>query len=310
MKSKNKASRDYGDAFNKEFNESPATYFGPLAYTNIMIVAEAIKRAGTLESEALIKALEKTKYESPLGDTFVFVKSLGINHQAGANPKLMQWQGGKIKIIWPWEFATAKLIYPFPAQGFNKAAAVEIEEKKKPAPAVKQPAGGGKVPAAGKKEQPVPAVKPTTSAPATKPATATTTTPTVAPAAKPATTTTTTTTTAPAKGDKTAVAAVIPAAEKEKVDMTGTWNLSVITPRGPGSPDFILKQEGNKLTGDYSGRFGQASVTGAVQGRNFEMKFTLGGMTTVYKGKVDGKKMSGDIDFAGQETGTFTGEKK
>ena len=314
MKSKNKASRDYGDAFNKEFDESPVTYFGPLAYTNIMIVAEAIKRAGTLESEALIKALEKTKYESPLGDTFVFVKSLGINHQAGASPKLMQWQGGKIKIIWPWEFATAKLIYPFPAQGFNKAAAVEIEEKKKPAPAVKQPTGGGKVPAAGKKEQPAPAVKPkpTTSAPATKPATATTTTPTVAPAAKPATTTTTTTTTttAPAKGDKAAVAAVIPAAEKEKVDMTGTWNLSVITPRGPGSPDFILKQEGNKLTGDYSGRFGQASVTGAVQGRNFEMKFTLGGMITVYKGKVDGKKMSGDIDFAGQETGTFTGEKK
>ncbi len=296
MKSKNKASRDYGDAFNKEFNESPATYFGPLAYTNIMIVAEAIKRAGTLESEALIKALEKTKYESPLGDTFVFVKSLGINHQAGANPKLMQWQGGKIKIIWPWEFATAKLIYPFPAQGFNKAAAVEIEEKKKPAPAVKLRA---------------PAVKPkpTSSAPATKPATATTT-PTVAPAAKSATTTITSTTTAPAKSDKAGVAAVIQAAEKEKVDMTGTWNLSVITPRGPGSPDFILKQEGNKLTGDYSGRFGQASVTGAVKGRNFEMKFTLGGMTTVYKGKVDGKKMSGDVDFAGQETGTFTGEKK
>jgi ABC-type branched-chain amino acid transport systems, periplasmic component len=152
MKSKHKASRDYGDAFNKEFNESPATYFGPLAYTNIMIVAEAIKRAGTLESEALIKALEKTKYESPLGDTFVFEKSLGISHQAGANPKLMQWQGGKIKIIWPWEFATGKLIYPFPAQGFNKAAAVEIEEKKKPAPAVKLPAKGDKVPAAGKKK--------------------------------------------------------------------------------------------------------------------------------------------------------------
>jgi branched-chain amino acid transport system substrate-binding protein len=152
MKSKNKASRDYGDAFNKEFNESPATYFGPLAYTNIMIVAEAIKRAGTLESEALIKALERTKYESPLGDTFVFEKSLGINHQAGANLKLMQWQGGKVKIIWPWEFATGKLIYPFPAQGFNKAAAVEIEEKKKPAPAVKLPAKGDKVPAAGKKK--------------------------------------------------------------------------------------------------------------------------------------------------------------
>ena len=161
MKSKHKASRDYDDVFSKEFKESPATHFGPLAYTNIMIVAEAIKRAGTLESEALIKALEATKYESPLGDTFIFVKSMGINHQAGANPKLMQWQGGKIKIIWPWEFATGKLIYPFPAQGFSKAAAIEIEEKKKPAPAVKPPAKAGKAPTVEEKKQlvPVPAVK-------------------------------------------------------------------------------------------------------------------------------------------------------
>jgi len=305
MKSKNKASRDYGDAFNKEFNESPATYFGPLAYTNIMIVAQAIKRAGTLESEALIQALEKTKYESPLGDTFVFVKSLGINHQAGANPKLMQWQGGKIKIVWPWEFATAKLIYPFPAQGFNKAAAVETEGKKKPAPAVKQPAGGGKVPVAGKIEQPVPAVKPTTSEKKKSPVP--TSAPAATPEAKPATPKTTPD--PAAKGDKPAVAPVIPAAEKGKVDMTGIWNLSVITPRGPGHPVFTLKQEGNKLTGDYSGAFGEAPVTGAVQGRNFEMKYTMGGVITVYKGKVDGNKMSGDIDFGGQMTGTFSGEK-
>jgi branched-chain amino acid transport system substrate-binding protein len=189
MKSKNKISRAYSDAFDKEFKESPGTYFGPLAYTNIMIVAEAIKRAGSLESEALIKALEATKYESPLGDTFIFVKSLAISHQAWANPKLMQWQNGNIKIIWPWEFATGKLIYPFPAQGFNKAAPLEEEKKppvpavkpaaksgkvsaaegkKPPAPAVKPAAKSGKVSAAGKKKQPAPAVKPTTSAPAAK----------------------------------------------------------------------------------------------------------------------------------------------
>lgn len=272
-----------------------------------MIVAEAVKRAGSLESEALIKALEATKYESPLGDTFIFVKSLAINHQAWANPKLMQWQNGNIKIIWPWEFTTSKLVYPFPAQGFNKAAPLE-EEKKPTVPAPKPPAKGSKPAAPQKMKQPIPAVKPTKSAPATKPATATT-----APAAKPATTTTTSpaaTAPAPAKGDKAAVAAGTQAAEKEKVDMTGTWNLSVITPRGPGSPDFYLKQEGNKLTGDYSGTFGVAPVTGAVQGKSFEMKFRMGGKTIVYKGKVDGNQMSGNIDFAGEETGTFTGKKK
>ncbi|HUM34630.1 MAG TPA: ABC transporter substrate-binding protein [Candidatus Saccharicenans sp.] len=138
MKLRNKACLAYVEAFNKEFKESPVTYFGPLAYTNIMIVADAVKRAGSLERGAFIKALEATNYDSPLGDNFVFVRSLGVKHQAGANPKLMQWQGGEVKIIWPWELATAKLIYPFPAQGFNKEAI--SEEKAPPAPAAKKPA--------------------------------------------------------------------------------------------------------------------------------------------------------------------------
>jgi hypothetical protein len=103
-------------------------------------------------------------------------------------------------------------------------------------------------------------------------------------------------------------AAIVQAADK--VDLTGTWSLSVITPQGPGSPYFILKQEGNKLTGTYKGFFGEAPVTGTVKGKDFEMKYTLAGVTTVYKGKVDGKKMSGDIDFGGKETGMFTGKKE
>jgi branched-chain amino acid transport system substrate-binding protein len=327
MKSRNRASSEYSAAFNNEFKEAPVTYFGPLAYTNIMIVANAVKKAGSLDKDALINALAATNYESPLGDTFFFARSLGIKYQAGANPKLMQWQSGSVKIIWPWELATGKLIYPFPAQGFNKAAPLE-EEKKPTVPAPKPPAKGSKPAAPAKMKRPIPAVKPTTSAPAAKPATTTTTTTSPAakpaattstPVAKPATTTTTTITTttspaatapAPAKGDKAAVAAVIPAAEKDKVDMTGTWNLTVITPRGPGSPDFVLKQEGNKLTGEYQGTFGQAPVTGAVQGKNFEMKYKLGGRTDVYKGKVDGNQMSGNIDFGGVETGTFSGKKK
>jgi hypothetical protein len=40
------------------------------------------------------------------------------------------------------------------------------------------------------------------------------------------------------------------------------------------------------------------------------MKYTLSGQTTVYKGKSDGKRMSGKIDFAGQGEGTFTGIKQ
>jgi branched-chain amino acid transport system substrate-binding protein len=121
---KNKNSKMYSDAFRKEFNDDPVTYFGPLAYTNIMIVAEAIKRAGSLDKAALIKALEATSYASPMGDRFVFKKSKIINHQAFASPKIMQWQNGKAQVVWPWVAATAQLIYPFPAwDKRDKAAA-------------------------------------------------------------------------------------------------------------------------------------------------------------------------------------------
>jgi hypothetical protein len=39
------------------------------------------------------------------------------------------------------------------------------------------------------------------------------------------------------------------------------------------------------------------------------MKYTMSGSTTVYKGKVDGNKMSGSVDLGGQATGTFEGTK-
>jgi branched-chain amino acid transport system substrate-binding protein len=115
LKNVNKKSRDFSTAYMKEYKELPTAYMGPLAYTNIMIVAEAVKRAGNLDKAALIKALEATKYDSPMGDTFIFKKSKFINHQAFALPKIAQWQKGKAVLLWPFELATGKIMYPFPA---------------------------------------------------------------------------------------------------------------------------------------------------------------------------------------------------
>lgn len=96
-----------------------------------------------------------------------------------------------------------------------------------------------------------------------------------------------------------------------KVDMTGTWLLAVKTPDGSGTPSFTMKQEGDKLTGTYQGQFGTAPATGTVKGNDFQITYTLGGTTVVYKGKIEGpNKISGAVDFGGQGSGTFTGEKK
>ncbi len=108
-------SKHYWDAYVKMYNEAPATYFSPLGYTNVYFVAEGIKKAGTLEKEALIKALEQTKYTSPCGEVLEIKPSNVIKHQGFTKQKILQWQKGVQQVIWPFEFATATMQYPFPA---------------------------------------------------------------------------------------------------------------------------------------------------------------------------------------------------
>lgn len=98
---------------------------------------------------------------------------------------------------------------------------------------------------------------------------------------------------------------------QDKTDLTGTWDLDVKADSGQtGAPIFVIKQNGDKLTGTYKGYFGEAPMTGSVKGNNFEMTYTMQGRKTIYKGKVEGNKMSGDIDWDGEEKGKFTGVKK
>jgi branched-chain amino acid transport system substrate-binding protein len=108
-------SKHFWEAYNKEYNQEPATYFAPLAYTNIYFVAEGIKKAGTLEKAALIKALRETKYVSPVGETLTISPSSVIKNQGFTKQKILQWQKGVQQVIWPFEFSTAQLAYPFPA---------------------------------------------------------------------------------------------------------------------------------------------------------------------------------------------------
>lgn len=105
------------------------------------------------------------------------------------------------------------------------------------------------------------------------------------------------------------VAAATVALAADKVDMTGKWNLAVTTPKGTGNPVFMLTQTGDKLTGNYEGRFGKSPVTGSVNGKAFEIKFTMDKVPITYKGKIDGKKISGTVDFGDKDKGTFIGEK-
>ena len=108
-------SKHFWEAYIKEYNQEPATYFAPLAYTNIYFVADGIKRAKTLDKAAFIKALEETKYVSPIGETLTIKPSSVIKHQGFTKQKILQWQKGQQQVLWPFEFATSQIVYPFPS---------------------------------------------------------------------------------------------------------------------------------------------------------------------------------------------------
>ena len=108
-------SKRFYDAYVAEYGSEPATYFAPLSYSAIMILAEAIRSAGTLDKDTLIAELKAIQYDSPLGETISFSPSNIISNQGIRNQKILQWQNGRQEVIWPFEFATAEPVYPFPA---------------------------------------------------------------------------------------------------------------------------------------------------------------------------------------------------
>ena len=57
------------------------------------------------------------------------------------------------------------------------------------------------------------------------------------------------------------------------VDISGKWQFTVDTDAGSGSPTFVFKQDGEKLSGTYSGLFGTAQLTGTVKGDAIEFSF-------------------------------------
>jgi hypothetical protein len=83
------------------------------------------------------------------------------------------------------------------------------------------------------------------------------------------------------------------AVAQSDVNVSGEWAFTVETPQGSGTPSFTFKQDGEKLTGNYKGQFGEAPVTGTVKGG--EIKFTIKisaqgqELTITYTGKIESK---------------------
>src|SRR5262245_63834104 len=105
------------------------------------------------------------------------------------------------------------------------------------------------------------------------------------------------------------------AAQSAKVDLTGKWAFSVQTEAGSGTPTVTLKQDGEKLTGHYTGQLGDVDDTGSVKGNDFSFAFSsdLQGtkLDVTYKGTIVNKdELKGSVSIAGLGEGTFTAKRQ
>ena len=103
-------------------------------------------------------------------------------------------------------------------------------------------------------------------------------------------------------------------AQAEPAKVAGQWNISLEIGSITGRPTIELKQDGEKLTGHYSGQLGEAELTGSIKGNAFSFSFSGDAQgqqfKVTYTGTVEKDTMKGTLDLAGMATGTFTGKKQ
>ena len=100
----------------------------------------------------------------------------------------------------------------------------------------------------------------------------------------------------------------------QSTNVTGNWKLTIETPNGTGNPSLVLKQDGEKLTGTYKGRFGDSQLEGTVKGKEIKFTFKVNAegqeVKVEYAGAVDGDTMKGKAKYGDMFEGNFTGKKE
>ena len=105
------------EAYKRKYGVEPGvTWVSPVSYQAIYVLADAIERAGTIESGKVIAALEKTDLESVWGKTRFDPRSHQIVYsddpQKGALTTWAQWLDGKRVAVFPPKVATATIKFP------------------------------------------------------------------------------------------------------------------------------------------------------------------------------------------------------
>ena len=114
-----------------------------------------------------------------------------------------------------------------------------------------------------------------------------------------------------------ATAAAQTPAPTPKLDVTGKWVVVMELSIGTSNPTLVLKQDGNKITGTYTGRYGDSKLTGTIDDKRqlaFQVALSAEGndVTMFFSGEVsaDGQMIAkGIVNIEGLGEGSWAAKK-
>ena len=90
---------------------------------------------------------------------------------------------------------------------------------------------------------------------------------------------------------------------KAAIDVTGKWTMTLEMSMGTATPALDLKQDGETISGTYTGRYGTYELHGTLKDRAIRFSFVMGSadqsVTMSFTGEVaaDGQTMKGSADL-------------
>jgi len=101
--------QEFVAAYEQEYKRAPAVQSAN-SYAGCELFVEAVRRAGTTDSDKLKDVLLTLKMKTILGDFAIDERGFQIGQKAVA----IQWQAGKQVVVWPDEMVTGKPRFPTP----------------------------------------------------------------------------------------------------------------------------------------------------------------------------------------------------
>ncbi|SHN80374.1 ABC transporter substrate-binding protein [Desulfitobacterium chlororespirans] len=107
--------KEFFDNYVKKFGKEP-DYHGAQAYATMHIIVDALNRAQELNNTGIQKALKETELTTIMGP-IKFEDWEGYTNQSKPYTYVVQWQQGKLEVIWPEAVKSAPHVYPVPNWG-------------------------------------------------------------------------------------------------------------------------------------------------------------------------------------------------